>query len=217
MSFSFFDPASESYKTISSDDMLITVLKGPINGDSEPNNSKQQVNKILKESSSFKYIKLETQLSEIKSKDWFNSMRFWLLFMLPILLLPIVLYFKKFLDARNADVLGSKARGANRLAKKYLSEAKKQINNNNEFYIALEKALHNFIKSKLHIENQELNKDRIQELLNDGSVGSNDINDFLALLAQCEMARYAPSSTSSSQTNYAKAIEIISKIDKQLR
>ena len=121
------------------------------------------------------------------------------------------------MDARNADVLGSKARGANRLAKKYLSEAKKQINNNNEFYIALEKALHNFIKSKLHIENQELNKDRIQELLNDGSVGSNDINDFLALLSQCEMARYAPSSTSSSQTNYAKAIEIISKIDKQLR
>ena len=118
VSFSYFDPLSESYKTISSDDLLITVLKGPINGDSETNNSKQQVNKILKETSSFKYIKLETQLSEIESKDWFNSMRFWILFLLPILLLPIVLYFKKFLDARNADVLGSKARGANRLAKK---------------------------------------------------------------------------------------------------
>lgn len=217
VSFSFFDPVSESYKTLSSDDLLITVLKEPINGDSEPKNSKQQVNKILKETSSFKYIKLETQLSEIESKDWFNSLRFWLLFLLPILLLPIVLYFKKFLDARNADVLGSKARGANRLAKKYLSEAKKQININNEFYIALEKALHNFIKSKLHIENQELNKDRIQELLINGSVDLSDINDFLALLAQCEMARYAPSSTSSSKTNYSKAIEIISKIDKQLR
>ena len=48
-------------------------------------------------------------------------------------------------------------------------------------------------------------------------IEASDINDFLALLAQCEMARYAPSSTSSSQINYAKAIEIISKIDKQLR
>ena len=116
-----------------------------------------------------------------------------------------------------SKILGAKARDDNKLAKKYVSEAKKHINDNNQFYIALEKALHNYIKSKLHIENQELNKPRVQELLSNGAVNSDDIKDFIGLLEQCELARYAPSSTSSSQSNYNRAIEIISKIDKQLR
>ena len=64
----------------------------------------------------------------------------------------------------------------------------------------------------MHIENQELNKDRIQELLINGSVDLSDINDFLALLAQCEMARYAPSSTSSSIKNHWRDVPHIHMI-----
>jgi hypothetical protein len=45
----------------------------------------------------------------------------------------------------------SRIRRNNRLAKKYLSRLKKQINNKELFYIALEKQ-YNFLKAKLNIE-----------------------------------------------------------------
>ena len=45
--------------------------------------------------------------------------------------------------------LDEKKKKANFLAKKYFSEAKKLIGQKEEFYSSLEKALHNFMKSKL--------------------------------------------------------------------
>lgn len=216
VSFSYFDPKSASYKTLYSNDLIINVLKGPVNS-SGGDNTNIKKNTITPESSSFKYIKLDTSFNEINKKDWFSSLHFWIVFIIPFILLPLILMVKKYFDVRNADILGSKARGANRLAKKYLSEAKKQLSDSTVFYIALEKALHNFIKSKLRIENQELNKSRIKELLAKDSVNLVDIDDFTALLEQCEMARYAPVNSSSSNAVYKRAIDIITRIDKQLK
>lgn len=216
VSFSYFDPKSASYKTLYSNDLIINVLKGPVNS-SGGDNTNIKKNTITPESSSFKYIKLDTSFNEINKKDWFSSLHFWIVFIIPFILLPLILMVKKYFDVRNADILGSKARGANRLAKKYLSEAKKQLSDSTVFYIALEKALHNFIKSKLRIENQELNKSRIKELLAKDSVNLVDIDDFKALLEQCEMARYAPVNSSSSNAVYKRAIDIITRIDKQLK
>lgn len=216
VSFSYFDPKSASYKTLYSNDLIINVLKGPVNS-SGGDNTNIKKNTITPESSSFKYIKLDTSFNEINKEDWFSSLHFWIVFIIPFILLPLILMVKKYFDGRNADILGSKARGANRLAKKYLSEAKKQLSDSTVFYIALEKALHNFIKSKLRIENQELNKSRIKELLAKDSVNLVDIDDFTALLEQCEMARYAPVNSSSSNAVYKRAIDIITRIDKQLK
>lgn len=216
VSFSYFDPKSASYKTLYSNDLIINVLKGPVNS-SGGDNTNIKKNTITPESSSFKYIKLDTSFNNINKEDWFNSLHFWIVFTIPFLLLPLILMVKKYFDSRNADILGSKARGANKLAKKYLSEAKKQLSDSTVFYIALEKALHNFIKSKLRIENQELNKSRIKELLAKDSVNLVDIDDFTALLEQCEMARYAPVNSSSSNAVYKRAIDIITRIDKQLK
>ncbi len=60
----------------------------------------------------------------------------------------------------------------NRLARKYLSEAKKSLGKKEQFYNALERALHNYLKSKLHIETSEFNKEKINELLTKRSVGA---------------------------------------------
>ena len=100
--------------------------------------------------------------------------------------------------------------------KKYLSEAKKQIANKELFYVALEKAMHNFLKAKLHIETSEMSKDNIQELLLSRKANPEAVNDFIALTENCEIARYAPSSSASIQQDFDKAIEIISGLEKQI-
>ena len=102
------------------------------------------------------------------------------------------------------------------LAKKYLSEAQKQINNKEPFYIALEKAMHNFLKAKLSIETSDMSKDKISEILLSKSANQETISDFIALTENFELARYAPSTSVTIQQDYDKAVEIISNLEKQL-
>ncbi|HLT54086.1 MAG TPA: hypothetical protein VKZ97_09350, partial [Flavobacteriaceae bacterium] len=116
-----------------------------------------------------------------------------------------------------ADVFGNKIRKADRLAKKYLSEAKKALGNKEAFYVALEKALHNYLKATLHIETSEFSKDKIQELLQQKQVDAATIENFIGILKNCELARYTPITQVEMQQDYEKAAKTISEIDKQAR
>jgi hypothetical protein len=114
------------------------------------------------------------------------------------------------------DVTGNKIRLSNKLAKKYLSEAQKEIQNKEPFYIALEKALHNFLKAKLNLETSEMSKDKIRELLASKNVNSETVASFITLTENCEFARYAPTSSVAIQQDYDKAVAILSDLEKQI-
>ena len=116
-----------------------------------------------------------------------------------------------------ADVYGNKIRKADRLARKYLSKAKKELGKKEAFYIALEKALHNYLKAKLRIETSEFSKDRIKSLLSDKGVELEVVADFNTILESCELARYSPITTVTMQEDYNKAAKTIALIDKQAR
>jgi HEPN domain-containing protein len=103
------------------------------------------------------------------------------------------------------------------LARKYLKEAKKNIGNKEQFYNALERALHNYLKAKLNIVTSEFSKEKIQQLLQNKSVEENAVSQFLDLLKNCEMARYSPFSNVEIQQDYDKAVNVISLIDRQIK
>lgn len=191
---------------------MINVLDGPTPADSTATDGNK--NKIAAEE--FKTIKSKTNLVIIDKEDFFGSNLFIGLLLLPFLLVPIIVLFKKKKEAMDSDITGNRIRMNNRLAKKYLSEAKKQINNKELFYIALEKAMHNFLKAKLHIETSEMSKDNIQELLLSRNAKPEAVNDFIALTENCEVARYAPSSSVTIQQDFDKAVFIISELEKQI-
>ena len=152
----------------------------------------------------------------IKQDDFFGSTLFDVLMILPFLTIPMIVLFKKKKEAIDADVYGNKIKMNNRLAKKYLSEAKLQINNKEPFYIALEKAMHNFLKAKLHIETSEMSKDKIKEILTSKNVSLETVQSFIDLTENCELARYAPSSSVAIQQDYDKAVTILSELEKQI-
>ena len=114
------------------------------------------------------------------------------------------------------DIVGNKIRKANKLARKYLSAARKELGNKDSFYIALERALHNYLKAKLKIETSEFSKDKITELLTEKNIDPTTVDSFIALLKNCEAARYSPFSNVQMQADYDKASEVISIMDKQL-
>ena len=117
---------------------------------------------------------------------------------------------------RALDVSGNKIRKTNRLARKYLSEAKKSLGQKEQFYNALERALHNYLKSKLRLETSEFNKEKIEELLGGKKVNTVTLGGFISLLTACELARYTPLSVVDMQNDYDKAATVINALDKQL-
>ncbi len=216
MSFSYFDLGTGTYKTITSPEIMINVLDGP--GAPEANDvASAGVSKVrVAANEQFHFIKLKTRLVSARGNDFLGSGLFYTLLLAPLLLIPIVVALRKKKQAIDGDVTGNRIRQSNKLAKKYLSEAKKQTANKELFYVALEKSLHNFLKAKLHIETSEMSKDRIREILTDRNAQRQTIDDFIKLTESCEFARYAPSSAGAIQHDYDKAVAIISELEKQL-
>lgn len=218
ISFSYFDPEKKSYNRITSDEIIIDVIEGPTAGNTNNENAaasaKQTVNP---NTNTFAFIKTASNWINAKPEPFFRSSAFWSLTLLPFLAIPLAIIIRRKKDKRDADVQGNRIRKADRLAKKYLGEAKKAMGQKESFYLALEKALHNYLKAKLNIETSDFNKEKIESLLVERQVETGVILDFISILENCELARYTPITQVTMQNDYDKSAKTISLIDKQLR
>jgi hypothetical protein len=220
ISFSYFDLETKSYKRLSSEEIIIDVSNGPLNNADANNNTpvlstgKQPV---VLNNDQFAFIKTSPNLTHSNTSYFFKTKLFWSLLLLPFLAIPLAIVIRNKKAERDADVYGNKIRKADRLAKKYLKGAKKSLGQKEAFYIALEKALHNYLKAKLHIETSDLSKDKINNLLKEKQVDEEVIKGFVVILESCELARYTPIDIVTMQEDYEKAAKTISLIDKQAR
>lgn len=216
LSFSYFDLSLGRYKTITSPEIMINVLDGPSASENTVATNSGVSKMKVSAGEQFKFIKLETNLLNSKTTDFLGSNLFYILMFLPFSIIPLIVLLKKKKEAIDSDIYGNRIKMNNKLAKKYLSEAKNQTNNKEPFYIALEKAMHNFLKAKLHIETSEMSKDKIQEILLSRNAKTETVQSFIDLTENCELARYAPSSSVAIQQDYEKAVSIISELEKQI-
>jgi len=216
LSFSYFNPKTKEYKTISSNPLIIDVPDGKIPEEAD-NTVLPNIKKSVITDNDIRTIHTKTKLATIKQKEaFFKSNLFYLLLLLPMLSIPIGIFLGNKKRERDGDIVGNKRKKANRLAKKYLSDAKKQLGNKEPFYIALEKALHNFLKAKLQVETSEISKDKITKLLASKNVEVKTINKFIKVLDDCDFARYTPTSNLQMEKEYQNATDIIVELDKEL-
>lgn len=217
ISFSFFNPKTKRYETINSEKIIINASENPyVSKNNVDNISQDNISKIESKDSKFSSIYTSTKLEPIEKDDFFKSVLFWLLFITPLFFIPTIIIYTKIKGKRAMDFEGNKIRKNRKLAKKYLSEAKKNIGNKESFYEALERALHSYLKAKLKIKTVDLSKDRIKSLLDNNSISSSNVTVFVKLLESCDFARYTPLGKSDMIKDYENASEIISQIDKQL-
>jgi len=214
--FSYFDPKTKNYKSVRSQDLLVDVFEGPVAGNSRDESKSLTKQLVDTADTTFSFIILNTKLSPINTTAFWKSTLFWSLLGLPIMLMFLAFLLKRFILERKEDSVSSKQREAQRLAKKYLSSAKKAFEDQVVFYEALERALHNYLKAKLQIETTELTKDKIERLLLNKKVNKQTALDFVAVIENCELARYAPGSSVSIKVDYEKASSVIASIDRQL-
>lgn len=213
ISFSYFDPKTDKYRTLTSEEIVINVEKGPETTTSNQENTAKQA---VVANDQFKYIKLDGELQPVNEDRFFGSTLFWSLMASPLLFIPIVLLANRKREAYRADVKGNRLRKADRMARKFLGEAKKNMGDQKAFYLALERCVHNYLKAKLNIQTSDMSKEHIKSLLEARNVEESTSSEFLSLLESCEFARYTPSSDVTMQQDYEKAARIISEMDKQL-
>lgn len=216
VSFSYFSLKDKAYKIITSEALLINVNEGKALPDENDTKTPTKVD-VTSVGNSLRYISNDTNLESVaKKSDFYGSGAFYTLLLLPLLAIPVGIFIGKKKRERDSDVVGNKRRKADRLARKYLSEANKQLGNKEAFYIALEKALHNYLKAKLQVETSDISKDRIAEILRSKTVDETTITDFIKVLDDCDYARYTPTTNVMMQQEYDKAKDVITKLDKQL-
>ena len=220
ISFTYFDPKDVSYKTKTSSTTYVNV-KGVINNNSanESNNqttSKNNINKLdLVEYGNMSY-KTKSNFVKINKAIFFKSALFWWLLFGPFVIMFVFLIIKSTLDKRKKDKNWVRSSNAKKLAKKYLGDAKKNIDNKNRFYESLDKALMNYLKSILLFDNSEYNAKQIRSSLEKRSINKNTIDRLEEIFDNCQMARYTPFDQVDMEKDYLKALEIISLIENEI-
>ena len=214
ISFSYFNPKEKKYKTIATEDFFVDVQEGKELITVDTSSVRKQ--EVVATGKNFRYIATKTNFITTKKIDFFKSNLFYILFLLPLIAIPIGVFIGKKNEERSNDIVGNKTRKAEKLVKKYLSKAQKQLGKKEAFYEALERALHNYLKAKLGIETAEISKERITEILESKNVKAAVINQFIEVLKNSDFARYTPFTATEMKEEFERAKSVIVQLDKQL-
>ena len=213
--FSFFNPKTEQYVTLYSNESIVDVLDGPTRLSESNVQASNPVSNSITSSDQFNFIKLNSNFTQIDAKNIIDSKKIlFTLFLIPIIILVLaIIYF----NLRNKKVSENilKSRDADLLARQYLNNAKIDMNNKDSFYASLENALFNFIKSKYLIEREDFSKDRLKSILEKDKISDNIIEDLIDIINSCELARYTPTTPEGMDQDYEKAVKVISNFDKR--
>ena len=213
--FSYFDLKSEKYRTISSNEINIDVDGEQWNTEEARSNDSKI--KLKEKTVNFLPFKTKTKLTKIKTNFFFNSSTFWILLVSPFVIILLIIFITRYFTNRNKFLNTNTSIQAKKLAKIYLTEAMSNLSSKEKFYESLDRALHNYLKSIILFENRNYTKINIEFELNKREVDKEIIKSLNKLFSNCEMARYTPITDVEMKSDYNKAIEIISKIDKELK
>lgn len=212
ISFIYFDTQSNSYKTLTTKPLPLTVEKGNAGGATV--DYSQRVDNDIHD------IKKNGAPIEKTDDSFFGSGAYLLLNGLVFaIFLSLVIIFRKRASALS-DVTAVRGRKANKVAVKRLKKAARLMaqGNGGEFYDEVLRALWGYVGDKLAIPVERLSRENIKEKFQLHSVAEEVIESFVEAIDECEYARFAPGDTSGNmQKTYAKATDAITKIEEDIK
>ena len=202
----YFDPETGRYETSEAKGYTINVGKGT---GSERSQTKGKL------SFNDQLLPMSDNLS-MRHTPYVETIGYWLFYLIPVLiLLAAVAYYRAYLKA-NADFLAVKSRKASKMARMRLRKAaacmkKQQID---EFYDEMLAALWGYLGDKLKIPTSELNRQNVSETLSGRGIPEKEIAELIALIDDCEFAKYAPAATKADmQPVYDKGVTVINDLE----
>ena len=114
------------------------------------------------------------------------------------------------------DTEGVRMRTANRMARKYLSEANEISTILKSFMWLWNVRCTTTSKPNSKWKRRTLAKKKLKTSCLKSGWKKPLVNDFVSVLENCEFARYTPSSVKAMEQDYANTAKMITQIDKQL-
>lgn len=210
--FSYFDAASNTYKSVRSEAFTVHVAPGK-----QTKREKEDFS-VNKNTITSNYTGVLNWVKQ--GKFLLVSPLFYILLLLPILALiaAIIFYRRRSYQQNNAAFL--KHRYANKVALKRLELAARYLKEGKDkaFYEETSRAIWGYLSNKLHVPFADLSKQLIQDRLTQQQVSEQYTTKLFSLLDDCEMALYTPMHNNDKmQDTYRQAVEVISQLEDELQ
>ncbi len=218
--YSYYNIESGKYITLQSDTISLKVLPG----DNQVHGGGNLISSVNKQSvvnlgSDIRYIVTSSPKLVEKGSFFIGSLWFFIIVALVIIAGYGIDIFLSMQKKLRGDVVRTRNRRANKVAKMRLKHAQTYLKENLSapFYEELHKALLGYISDKLAIQFAQMQRDTIKEVLEEKGVSEENITAFMNLLDNCEMARYSQDGGAVAMAEqYNKAIETISNLENRL-
>ncbi len=220
ITFSYFDLKKGHYVSLSSPEFTLDIEKGTGEASSAVTYSGANKEDIKYIGSDIRHIKDKPFDLSAKGAMFFGSLAFWMLLIIPLALFLAVVVLWRKLAARRSDTVLMKNLRATKIARKRLrkSEEYQKAGKQDEFYVEISQALWGYLSDKFSIPMAGLSIDSVHDALVRKNVNEEIIAQFTETLNNTEFARFAPGEkTINMERIYAQALEIITKIERELR
>ena len=220
LKFSYFDTKTKSYKTLTTEYYDLQVDKGDGTATQTVSNFNNKEDlRILNED--IRFIKQNDVKLRPRGGYFFNSLAYWMFYIIPLATLIFLFIIYRRQIAENANITKMKNKKANKVALKRMKEAGKLLADGNcdQFYDEVLKALWGYTGDKLNISSSMLSKDNIEGKLLEHQVPQDVINDFIDILNTCEFARFAPGEEKNQNMDkvFASALNTIGKMENTIK
>lgn len=220
--FSYFDPKTGKYNTLTGGPYQLHVDKGE---GEEGGNAPVVSNFTNKESVKYlgqdiRYLKVKGFHFAKKNELFFGSFIYVMCYVFPLLLfiLFFIVYRKQVKE--NANLALVRTKKANKIAVRRLKIAGKLLKENKKeaFYDEVLRAVWGYLSDKLNIPQASLTKDNVEAELLEYGVDEPLINEFMEVLNTCEFARYAPAQASDAMDKlYELTVDAIGKMENTIK
>ena len=212
-----YNPKKKQYETKKSSKHSLVILASKNNEQETGSTSQQQVKSKQQD---IHYIFTKSNLHTI-TKQIISIKLFYTLFFIPIFLLIFLWIYTKIIGKTDTSTSDWKNKKANKIALKRLKTAQTCINSNNfdGFFEEIEKSLWGYFADKFKVAIADLSKETVSTYFKSSAIESTIENKFIALLDECEFARYAPASNKNAQMDAVleKAKNIIIEVETALK
>lgn len=216
--FVYFDPLSDSYKTVEGTSYTIEVEKGKEQVAPTATYIGKEASKVL--ASDIRHIKLGVKEGSKAKADFYASTTYYLLYFIPLLLFVVYVAVHRKRVIENANISLVRTKKANKVAVKRLKVAKTLLKQNriNEFYDEILKTLWGYMSDKMNIPLSLLSKDNVAAELEKRGADASLVEKLHTVLNEAEFARYAPGDASATMDKvYEMSMNVIDKMEDSIK
>ena len=214
--FCYFDPEKEQYNTVKTDSFHLAVAKAK--GQPVAYTREQEDLNVL--SNDIRFIKLGEYASEDED-DFFGTSSYWLTYLLLFAAFVIAFLWLRRQQKLNPNSWSVKGKKAGKVASRRLKQASKLMHTKDDaaFYDEVMRALLGYAGDKLSLPTNELNKENVISKLTERGVEQTVVDSFIAVLSDCEFARYAPTADANlaKEKIYQQASDVITQMNASMK